>query len=77
MAFPGPLFSTSLSLNLLLLFKSSSANLSPFNCRDAVEAEFQKNKELGEATGCWKSGMLVEDDNGSVRKALEGLATAQ
>jgi hypothetical protein len=45
--------------------------------REAVEAEFQKNKEVGEVTGCWKSGVLVEDDNGSVRKALEGLATAQ
>lgn len=42
--------------------------------RAAIEQEFQKNKELGDATGCWKSGMLVEDDNGSVRKALEELS---
>ena len=40
-------------------------------CRTAVEAEFEKNKSIGHATGCWKSGMLVEDDNGSVKKALE------
>ena len=37
-----------------------------------MEIEFKKNKEIGEATGCWKSGMLVEDDEGSVKKALEG-----
>ena len=41
--------------------------------RVAIEQQYQKNKEIGETTGCWKSGVLVEDDNGSVRKALEGL----
>ena len=40
-------------------------------CRTAVEAEFVRNKRIGDATGCWKAGMLVEDDNGSVKKALE------
>ena len=39
-------------------------------CRSAVDEEFRKNRELGEATGCWRGGVLVEDDVGSVRKAL-------
>lgn len=37
----------------------------------AVEAEYAKNKAIGEATGCWKSGTLVEDDHGSVAKYIE------
>lgn len=37
----------------------------------AVEAEYAKNKAIGEATGCWKSGTLVEDDHGSVAKYME------
>ncbi|CAL8462744.1 g2277 [Coccomyxa elongata] len=41
--------------------------------REAVEAEYSKNKELGERIGCWKGGVLVEDDDGSVRKALQDL----
>jgi hypothetical protein len=28
--------------------------------RAAVEAEQRRNKALGDATGCWKSGVLVE-----------------
>lgn len=39
--------------------------------REAVDAEYEKNKAIGAKTGCWKGGVLVEDDNGSVRKALE------
>ena len=42
-------------------------------CRSAVDAEFRKNKELGERLGCWKGSYLVEDDGGSVRKALQEL----
>ena len=38
--------------------------------RSAVEAEFKKNKALGESIGCWRGGVLVEDDAGSVRRAL-------
>ena len=38
--------------------------------REAVDAEFARNKELGEATGCWKGGVLVEDDAGSVAAEL-------
>ena len=38
--------------------------------RAAVDAEQARNRALGEQTGCWKSGVLVEDDNGSVAKAL-------
>eukprot|EP00884_Botryococcus_braunii_P004742 jgi/Botrbrau1/14269/Bobra.0368s0002.1 len=40
--------------------------------REAVEKEFQKNKELGERLGCWKGGILVEDNQGSVAAAFEG-----
>jgi hypothetical protein len=38
--------------------------------KDEVDAEYQKHKEIGEQTGCWKSGTLVEDDDGSVAKLL-------
>eukprot|EP00192_Tetraselmis_astigmatica_P014485 CAMPEP_0117651266 /NCGR_PEP_ID=MMETSP0804-20121206/1998_1 /TAXON_ID=1074897 /ORGANISM="Tetraselmis astigmatica, Strain CCMP880" /LENGTH=159 /DNA_ID=CAMNT_0005457227 /DNA_START=248 /DNA_END=723 /DNA_ORIENTATION=- len=37
--------------------------------REEVMKERKINKEIGEKTGCWKSGVLVEDDNGSVQKA--------
>lgn len=40
--------------------------------RSAVDKEFEKNKKLGERLGCWKGSYLVEDDAGSVRKALQG-----
>ena len=36
-----------------------------------VDAEYAKNKAIGEATGCWKNGTLVEDDHGSVHKYME------
>ena len=35
-----------------------------------MDAEQARNKALGAATGCWKSGVLVEDDFGSVAKAI-------
>ena len=38
--------------------------------RAAVDAEQARNRTLGEQTGCWKSGVLVEDDHGSVAKAI-------
>jgi hypothetical protein len=38
--------------------------------RAAVEREHAKHRQLGEELGCWKGGMLVEDDSGSVSKAL-------
>lgn len=44
--------------------------------KEAVENEFAKNKQIGEATGCWKSGVLVEDDNGTVKKYLEQMNAA-
>lgn len=44
--------------------------------RQAVDAEYARNKAIGEATGCWKNGTLVEDDSGSVRKYFEGLSGA-
>jgi len=37
------------------------------------EAEYAKNKAIGVQTGCWKAGVLVEDDNGSVAMALKEL----
>ena len=36
-----------------------------------VDLEYEKHKEIGEKTGCWKSGTLVEDDDGSVAKLLK------
>ena len=44
--------------------------------KEAVDAEFAKNKELGEVTGCWKGGVLVEDDAGSVAAELARRAAA-
>lgn len=35
-----------------------------------MDEECRRNRELGEAIGCWRGGYLVEDDAGSVRKAL-------
>jgi hypothetical protein len=44
--------------------------------RKAVEAEYAQHKRIGEATCCWKGGVLVEDDNGSVKRYLEWAAAA-
>ena len=38
-----------------------------------MDQEFERNKALGERLGCWKGSYLVEDDAGSVRKALQAL----
>lgn len=38
--------------------------------RAAVDAEREAHRQLGERLGCWKAGVLVEDDHGSVAKAL-------
>ena len=42
--------------------------------REAVDSERAVNKAIGDRTGCWKAGVLVEDDAGSVKKALNELA---
>mmetsp|Transcript_16492 Transcript_16492/g.49377 ORF Transcript_16492/g.49377 Transcript_16492/m.49377 type:complete len:370 (-) Transcript_16492:415-1524(-) len=39
--------------------------------RAAVDAAQANNAAVGEATGCWKAGMLVEDGQGSVAAALQ------
>jgi len=44
--------------------------------RAAVDAEYAKHKALGERLKCWKGGVLVEDDHGSVAKALNELDSA-
>lgn len=33
----------------------------------AVQREFERNKEIGLKTGCWKANVLVSDDNGGAR----------
>lgn len=38
--------------------------------RAAVDRERAANKAIGDATGCWKGGVLVEDNEGSVAKYL-------
>lgn len=38
--------------------------------RAAVDAEREKHKTIGEKTGCWKAGVLVENDAGAVAVAL-------
>ncbi|KAL6064464.1 HTH myb-type domain-containing protein [Balamuthia mandrillaris] len=37
-----------------------------------VRAEHEKNKALGLELGCWKGGVLVNDDGGQVLRALDG-----
>ena len=44
--------------------------------RAAIDAQHAKHKALGERLGCWKGGMLVEDNHGSVAKALAELGDA-
>ena len=39
--------------------------------KEEVDLEYQKHKRIGEKAGCWKSGTLVEDDDGSVAKLLK------
>lgn len=39
-----------------------------------MDAERAVNKAIGDRTGCWKAGVLVEDDAGSVKKALNEVA---
>lgn len=34
--------------------------------RRQVEAELEANKQLGAQTGCWKNGMLVDNDSGTL-----------
>jgi len=34
--------------------------------RAEVVAELEANKQLGAQTGCWKNGMLVDDDKGTL-----------
>ena len=40
-----------------------------------MDAEHAANRAIGEATGCWKAGVLVEDDAGSVAAALAARST--
>lgn len=35
-----------------------------------MDKERAANKAIGDATGCWKGGVLVEDNAGSVAKYL-------
>ena len=41
----------------------------------AVQKEYEFHKRLGEELGCWKGGVLVENDQGSVAQALADKAT--
>ena len=38
--------------------------------REEVQCEYETNKELGVRLGCWKAGMLVDNDAGDVAKEL-------
>ncbi|WIA18127.1 hypothetical protein OEZ85_009605 [Tetradesmus obliquus] len=35
--------------------------------RVEAQAEFEKNQQLGAVTGCWKNGMLVDDERGTLK----------
>ncbi|KAF8061984.1 hypothetical protein HT031_004244 [Scenedesmus sp. PABB004] len=41
-----------------------------------VDAELEANRALGAATGCWKHGMLVDDDRGTLRQHFAAAAGA-
>ena len=44
--------------------------------RAAVEAEAARNRAAGEAAGCWKGGVLVDDGSGRVAAACAALDAA-
>eukprot|EP00123_Amoebidium_parasiticum_P020421 comp4960_c0_seq2/m.1055 comp4960_c0_seq2/g.1055 ORF comp4960_c0_seq2/g.1055 comp4960_c0_seq2/m.1055 type:complete len:180 (-) comp4960_c0_seq2:645-1184(-) len=37
----------------------------------AIAREFERNKKIGLATGCWKGGVLVSDDHGEVQRLID------
>lgn len=41
-----------------------------------MDAEQKVNHALGLKLGCWKSGVLVENDEGSVKKHFDALGAA-
>eukprot|EP00878_Enallax_costatus_P012768 GHUV01013332.1.p1 GENE.GHUV01013332.1~~GHUV01013332.1.p1 ORF type:complete len:206 (+),score=55.18 GHUV01013332.1:187-804(+) len=41
-----------------------------------AEAEFEQNKQLGAQTGCWKNGMLVDDERGTLRAHFQARQAA-
>lgn len=41
--------------------------------RCAVAREAARNRRIGEAAGCWKGGVLVDDGSGAVPAALAAL----
>jgi hypothetical protein len=41
--------------------------------RAAVDAEAARNRAAGEAAGCWKGGVLVDDGSGRVAAAFAAL----
>lgn len=45
--------------------------------RAQVEAQFAANKKLGADTGCWKNGMLVDDDKGTLAAHFKRLDEQQ
>ena len=38
--------------------------------KEEMIAEYNRNKAIGEATGCWKGGILVENDHGHAMEAI-------
>jgi len=38
--------------------------------KEEVKAEYERNKAIGLATGCWKGGILVENDHGDAAAAI-------
>ena len=39
--------------------------------KDQIQREYNKNKEIGTQLGCWKGGVLVNDEGGAVAEALK------
>eukprot|EP01091_Cochliopodium_minus_P010674 TRINITY_DN287_c2_g1_i1.p1 TRINITY_DN287_c2_g1~~TRINITY_DN287_c2_g1_i1.p1 ORF type:complete len:166 (-),score=47.95 TRINITY_DN287_c2_g1_i1:153-650(-) len=39
--------------------------------KDQIAKEYNKNKEIGMQLGCWKGGVLVNDEEGKVAEALK------
>ena len=64
-----PLQQTSHPLKTLALAPCLVIRALPYS-EDDLAAEYARNKAIGLATGCWKGGILVENDHGHAMEAI-------
>lgn len=51
--------------------ENSNDDLFQQGTAEDIERERLRNKEIGELTGMWKGGLLINDDQGLVKKLLQ------